>query len=395
MRFGLAVSTLLLTIGMMTFWLGVLYLEQGISIFEVFDIVWCGDSTIAVNYIVAILARGSFFLILISTMCANLVVCCLALIMERIIFKELRRSELEFSIQTSLDFVVSRSLAIYGGAKINGGPPTYMWLGWGILCGWANALHAMAHARLQKAICMKNDSEARKVLAMISIVWVTCLVLLVVSDFDAIIGSIGDGNAKSVWFFLWAYDVILLTLKTAMSFGSYFIDIFSEGTKKTTRTVALEALLDIATCILTIYLCTTVFVANGFAVGLFDLLVFVRGRNNVNRLSKLVLSFLSQMTAQSSFPFAYKKVAVDSDDDSVCYICHDTYEDNTAYSLTSCSHKFHAECVDQWFQKKLTCPICRKPINCELQHSVHANKMLLSPFTSILEERHEDEGTVF
>eukprot|EP00056_Hartaetosiga_gracilis_P021634 m.25283 g.25283 ORF g.25283 m.25283 type:complete len:465 (-) comp9187_c0_seq4:177-1571(-) len=459
MKYGLALPTLLVTLGVMAVWFAVVYVEQGIPMWEVLDAVWFTDLRTSFEYIISLLSSGSFLLILVSTMCANLVVCCIALVMERVIFKSLRRSELEFSIQTSLDFVVSRSLAIYAGNKVDGGPPTYMWLGWGILCGWANALHAMAHARLQYSLSVGNDGEARKVLAIITVTWIVALTLLLTCDVASDAASIG-------WQFLWAYDVILLTFKTAHTFGEYFIDVLSQGTSKTVRKGVLGVVVDILTCLLTIYMCTTVLVMNGFAWGVIDLLSVVRGRypsirphrhvhvhvylfkykyvkrgrvsfsvflflfwfrNNVDRLRRSSLCFISHFRLRSSFSTAYKRVKVNDSNatdesggaDAMCSICHDVFT-RYKYKLRSCGHSFHLvsccfflsfifmtfdnkllclvfvaflctkECLDQWLERSLTCPLCRQEAIQPSNSSQVFDRYLLTPFAPLLEGRRND-----
>ena len=45
-----------------------------------------------------------------------------------------------------------------------------------------------------------------------------------------------------------------------------------------------------------------------------------------------------------------------------CCICLDT-ENNCAWSILPCGHKFHMSCVLMWLQSNQTCPVCRLQIN--------------------------------
>ncbi|CAL0328890.1 unnamed protein product [Lupinus luteus] len=43
-----------------------------------------------------------------------------------------------------------------------------------------------------------------------------------------------------------------------------------------------------------------------------------------------------------------------------CTICLQDFQvGQFCQVLPVCSHSFHSDCIDQWLQKKLTCPICR------------------------------------
>ena len=42
-----------------------------------------------------------------------------------------------------------------------------------------------------------------------------------------------------------------------------------------------------------------------------------------------------------------------------CMICLNQFEIGDKVRTLLCFHQFHTECVDQWFQTKLACPICR------------------------------------
>ena len=52
--------------------------------------------------------------------------------------------------------------------------------------------------------------------------------------------------------------------------------------------------------------------------------------------------------------------------DVVCSICQD-HEPPEASStqwriLRHCNHRFHKDCIDQWFQQNVHCPVCRYDI---------------------------------
>lgn len=54
--------------------------------------------------------------------------------------------------------------------------------------------------------------------------------------------------------------------------------------------------------------------------------------------------------------------------DNRCVICMESLEDNTIVRrLNKCNHVFHIDCIDKWFESKITCPTCRQDIR-DIQH---------------------------
>ena len=51
-----------------------------------------------------------------------------------------------------------------------------------------------------------------------------------------------------------------------------------------------------------------------------------------------------------------------SNDNIDCCICLDKFEENNNSIVLNCSHRFHKECILNWFKKELNCPLCRKNI---------------------------------
>ena len=56
--------------------------------------------------------------------------------------------------------------------------------------------------------------------------------------------------------------------------------------------------------------------------------------------------------------------------DKSCIICFEEYDSQSKdliYKL-KCKHIFHKDCLDTWFKKNPTCPLCRTDIN--FKHSI-------------------------
>ena len=46
-----------------------------------------------------------------------------------------------------------------------------------------------------------------------------------------------------------------------------------------------------------------------------------------------------------------------------CAICQDPMEaEQETRTILACSHCFHRECIDQWFQEHVRCPTCRRDV---------------------------------
>ena len=46
----------------------------------------------------------------------------------------------------------------------------------------------------------------------------------------------------------------------------------------------------------------------------------------------------------------------------MCTICQFNYEVEEEYIILPCLHRFHFECVAEWFKRKNTCPICKRKV---------------------------------
>jgi hypothetical protein len=46
-----------------------------------------------------------------------------------------------------------------------------------------------------------------------------------------------------------------------------------------------------------------------------------------------------------------------------CQICLDGFPEKSEVMRPPCLHKFHADCIREWFQKSNICPVCREDVN--------------------------------
>ena len=49
-----------------------------------------------------------------------------------------------------------------------------------------------------------------------------------------------------------------------------------------------------------------------------------------------------------------------------CVICINDFKRNETILKLHCNHIFHENCIEEWLQIKMECPICRKIINYKL-----------------------------
>lgn len=49
-----------------------------------------------------------------------------------------------------------------------------------------------------------------------------------------------------------------------------------------------------------------------------------------------------------------------------CVVCLSTYQQGEELRLLPCGHKFHKECVDEWFHCSVYCPLCKRNMKDEL-----------------------------
>eukprot|EP01067_Filipodium_phascolosomae_P000201 Filipodium_phascolosomae@DN1168_c0_g1_i2.p1 len=50
--------------------------------------------------------------------------------------------------------------------------------------------------------------------------------------------------------------------------------------------------------------------------------------------------------------------AATEQEECMCAICFDSYEQGDVVRCLPCHHEFHSACIDKWLENKSTCPVC-------------------------------------
>lgn len=80
-------------------------------------------------------------------------------------------------------------------------------------------------------------------------------------------------------------------------------------------------------------------------------------------LAIILLLFLMSYIKPKLTTLTYKSIAELPDENDRCTICYDDYKVGTGIKILPCNHHFHSECIDEWFNVKDSCPLCKKSIN--------------------------------
>ena len=114
-----------------------------------------------------------------------------------------------------------------------------------------------------------------------------------------------------------------------------------------------------------------------FILNLRDDMVQIEG-NLENEMNDSLLSLLSEIaaivnseiseendrnTSINIEPKKYSDVENNLESQNECVICLQNFEDSNEVYKLSCGHIYHKSCLDTWFTRQNSCPMCKKNIN--------------------------------
>ena len=91
----------------------------------------------------------------------------------------------------------------------------------------------------------------------------------------------------------------------------------------------------------------------------------IRSRRNRERYRTSLTSRESDLATyliEHTHPGSGDEEDINDKDNDTCAICIEPFSSKHTNIILDCGHKFHSACIISWFEKELTCPICRKPV---------------------------------
>lgn len=72
----------------------------------------------------------------------------------------------------------------------------------------------------------------------------------------------------------------------------------------------------------------------------------------------VLMSVIEGMSSLEKFVNLIKR-----DGDTTCVICFDDFQEDDELRVLQCNHYFHDACIRTWFERSVSCPICRRTYN--------------------------------
>lgn len=85
---------------------------------------------------------------------------------------------------------------------------------------------------------------------------------------------------------------------------------------------------------------------------------------------------------------AFLKEKEDDESYTKCNICLEMYGDGESVKTLPCMHYFHLSCIDKWFSRGRTCPICKIDISKELLQGSSGSNEMTPELMQALQESH-------
>ena len=99
-------------------------------------------------------------------------------------------------------------------------------------------------------------------------------------------------------------------------------------------------------------------IVNGLCKGISRVHQYInesRQTNNLNNLSNYLLTHQGQEIEGI-------EGVEEVNGEITCSICIEAFTSSQTHIILECNHKFHTDCIKQWLEKELNCPLCRQSL---------------------------------
>lgn len=78
--------------------------------------------------------------------------------------------------------------------------------------------------------------------------------------------------------------------------------------------------------------------------------------------TRVIPEVIPEVTESDSPKSSNSSNSSSSKESDMCVICIEPLQSKQTTIILECNHIYHKNCILDWFNKELTCPMCRKPV---------------------------------
>lgn len=299
----------------------------------------------------------------------NMAYCCLFLfgkIIQRVVFGDLRASELQQIQDRFWNFIFYKFIFIFGVLNVQKFNEVMWWTAWFTLLGFFHLFTQLCKDRFDYLSFSPTTSpwSHAKVIGLLIILVLCCNGLFFVCLF------IGWPDGIHTFTFMLA-ECMLLLIKIVHGLIRYGIHLWDIGHTsmwegRSTWSYNTDMMMDLAIYIVDFAHHLHMLLWSNIFLSMASLVLCMQLRHLFYGIKKKLAKHRSYVRIikcmESRFPLATEEELIKNNDD--CAICWDSM---VAARKLPCGHLFHNSCLRSWLENDTSCPTCRQSLASDLQ----------------------------
>lgn len=299
----------------------------------------------------------------------NLAYCCLFLfgkVIQRVVFGDLRASELQQIQDRFWNFIFYKFIFIFGVLNVQQVTEIMWWTAWFTLLGFFHLFTQLCKDRFEYLSFSPTTTPwtHAKVIGLLNVLALCCNGLLFICLF------VGWPDGIHTFTFMLA-ECMLLLIKVVHGLTRYGIHLWDVGHTtmwegRSTWSYNTDLTMSVAMCIVDFAHHMHMLLWSNIFLSMASLVLCMQLRHLFYEIQKKLAKHRNYLRIikcmESRFPFATEEQLMKNNDD--CAICWDSME--TARKLP-CGHLFHNSCLRSWLENDTSCPTCRQSLASDLQ----------------------------
>lgn len=299
----------------------------------------------------------------------NMAYCCLFLfgkIIQRVVFGDLRASELQQIQDRFWNFVFYKFIFIFGVLNVQKFNEVMWWTAWFTLLGFFHLFTQLCKDRFEYLSFSPTTSpwSHAKVIGLLNVLVLCCNGLFFICLF------IGWPDGIHTFTFMLAECMLLLikVIHALIRYGIHLWDIehttMWEG--RSTWSYNTDLILDLAMYTVDFAHHLHMLLWSNIFLSMASLVLCMQLRHLFYEIKKKLAKHRNYIRIikcmEARFPLATEEELIKNNDD--CAICWDSM---AAARKLPCGHLFHNSCLRSWLENDTSCPTCRQSLASDLQ----------------------------